>query len=108
MNLQKIFLSILLTTSFSCSQVLTNNERLKVKSFFGEWESRASKAKNGSEIIKLQLEFNKDTLSFFSEVLKNNLTNKEKEKVFQAFKFHHTTLNQFFSGKLEAALQRKK
>ena len=93
--------------NLSCSHRLTDSELSKVKSFFGEWETKASMANTGSEILKLQLEFNQSTLAFFSEVLSENLSTEEKEKVFQTFKYRHTSLNQFFAGKLESALYQK-
>ena len=93
--------------NMSCSHRLTNSELSKVKSFFSEWETKASMANTGSEVLKLQLEFNKSTLSFLSQVLGRNLTNEDKEKLLQTFKYRHTSLNQFFAGKLEAALYQK-
>ena len=93
--------------SLSCSHRLTDSELSKVKSFFGEWETKASMANTGSEVLKLQLDFNKSTLSFLSQVLGRNLTNEDKEKLLQTFKYRHTSLNQFFAGKLEGALYQK-
>ena len=67
--------------NLSCSHRLTDSELSKVKSFFGEWETKASMANTGSEILKLQLEFNQSALAFFSKVLSENLSTKEKEKM---------------------------
>ena len=66
--------------NLSCSHRLTNSELSKVKSFFGEWETKASMANTGSEILKLQLEFNQSALAFFSKVLsKANILNFKRE-----------------------------
>ena len=92
----------------SCEKNLNAEDVTKIEHYFSDWENKVVQASSAENLIRLQLEFNKETINFLQLNLGKNITQDDRVKVWNTFKFHHSNLNLMFASKLDSALKEAK
>ena len=80
----------------------------KIEHYFKDWENKVLESSSAKNLIRLQLEFNKETINFLQLNLGKNITQDDRVKVWNTFKFHHSNMNLMFASKLDSALTKAK
>ena len=102
--MKKIFFFGLCILLFSCASPTSIRENDVIENYFKKWEQKSSNVSGMENIIRLQWEFNKETLNLMGNLLLKETSKAEKEKSFATFKIKHELINQYFIQKMDSEI----